>query len=169
MCVYERGREESFSAIFFRLLGLTPLIQTKCDRPTELLVSADASSLAAVNTFALLFLLWLLCTDLRLWMTTPVGSSLLLPPSFPLSLLPFPLPPLIHSIFFPQPVLSLPENQCIQCVEGGDRDIGEGEVGGKVWVSVRDKPLLYLYHIPSSSLVTSVDCSQKLHDIFRGT
>lgn len=66
-----------------------------------------------------------------------------------------------------QPILSLPENQLIQFVEGARGETGEEE-GKRVWVSVRDRPLLHLYHLPSASLLTSIDCTQKVTDIFRG-
>ena len=65
-----------------------------------------------------------------------------------------------------QPGLSLPEGQLIGCVESAGGEDGEG--GERVWVSVRDRPLLHLYHLPTSSLLTSLDCSQKLHEILRG-
>lgn len=66
-----------------------------------------------------------------------------------------------------QPLLSLPENQLIQLVEGASGETGEE--GERVWVSMRDRPLLHLYHLPSSSLLTSVDCTQKVNDVLRGT
>ena len=49
------------------------------------------------------------------------------------------------------------------CVESAG-----GEDGDRVWVSVRDRPLVHLFNLTTSSLITSVDCSLKLHDVLRG-
>ena len=72
----------------------------------------------------------------------------------------------VFSLSLFQPALSLPEGQLIGCVESAGGEDGEG--GERVWVSVRDRPLLYLYHLPTSSLLSTLDCSQKLHEILRG-
>ena len=71
-----------------------------------------------------------------------------------------------HTHTHTQPILRLPEDQLIGCVESACGDPGEG--GERVWVSVRDQPLLHLFDLSTSSLVTSIDCSQKLHDALRG-
>ena len=82
----------------YRLFGLTPIIQTDCDRPTELLVRSDVLWTEILSPIFILGLFWLLATDLRMWLSTPVSLSysqlalflsiaLIIPPS------PSPLPP----------------------------------------------------------------------------
>ena len=55
-----------------RLFGLTAIIRTDCDYPTRLLLHSDLEYPVFVNPVLLLILSWLLTTDLRLWINTPV-------------------------------------------------------------------------------------------------
>ncbi len=58
---------------FFRLFGLTPIIETSClYGATSLLVWDEAPVSYIVNPWALLGLYWLLGTDCQLWLATPV-------------------------------------------------------------------------------------------------
>ena len=59
----------------YRLFGLTPIIQTDCDRPTELLVRSGVIWTEILSPILILGLFWLLSTDLRMWLSTPVSLS----------------------------------------------------------------------------------------------
>ena len=37
-----------------------------------------------------------------------------------------------------------------------------------VWVSVGDAPIVHLYHAPSATLMTTVDCTRAVVDLLRG-
>ena len=37
-----------------------------------------------------------------------------------------------------------------------------------VWVSVGDSPIVHLYHVPSATLMTTVDCTRAVVDLLRG-
>ena len=60
---------------FYRLFGLTPIIETTCSRPTELLVWEATPTTFLINPWALIGLYWILGIDCQLWLTTPVSVS----------------------------------------------------------------------------------------------
>lgn len=48
-----------------------------------------------------------------------------------------------------------------------ERGSSEGE-DGRVWIGVKDTPLLYLYHTATGSLLMTVDCTDTILDVLRG-
>ena len=87
--VIERGRGmgrdvhilyacEYLFSLFLRLLGLTPVILTKCVRPTELLVWTDTPLTYFINPWALIGIFWLLGLDFQLWLSTKVRLKIMI-------------------------------------------------------------------------------------------
>ena len=60
----------------FRLFGLSAIIRTDCERPTQLLVHSDLEYPVFVSPALLLLLFWILATEFRLWLGTPVSSCI---------------------------------------------------------------------------------------------
>ena len=64
-----------FLSLLSRLCGLTPIIRTDCGHPTELLLWPNVPYTMILNPIFVLVLFWLLATDLRMWLFTPVSFS----------------------------------------------------------------------------------------------
>ena len=56
-----------------RLFGLTPIIMTDCVRPTQLLLWPGLNYTMFLSPAFVFILYWLLATDFRMWMFTPVS------------------------------------------------------------------------------------------------
>ena len=65
VCMYD-------SLSLYRLLGLTPVIQTICNKPTELLLWDDTPVTYFINPWALIGMFWILGSDFQLWLSTKV-------------------------------------------------------------------------------------------------
>ena len=65
-------------SLLSRLCGLTPIIRTDCGHPTELLLWANVPYTMILNPIFILVLFWLLATDLRMWLFTPVSFCYML-------------------------------------------------------------------------------------------
>jgi len=58
-----------------RLFGLTPVIETDCAAPYELVVFPDAHYTRFISPALIMVLLVILATDFRLWLFTPVSQT----------------------------------------------------------------------------------------------
>jgi len=58
-----------------RLFGLTPIILTDCTHPTELQLWPNIPYTMILSPIFIFILFWLLATELRMWLFTPVSVS----------------------------------------------------------------------------------------------
>ena len=78
MCIcFIQSLSLSLSLSLSRLLGLTPVIQTICTKPTQLLIWDDTPVTYFINPWALIGMFWILGSDFQLWLSTKVTREMI--------------------------------------------------------------------------------------------